>query len=389
MAKQDSASGARKMFQDVKDQIRSIAVHPLRSSEWRTVVESLGKLATVVETEQATAISNTRAGTGTDTLWDPKGDEWTLRHILSEGKLNLILRLLDEYLRTELTTAVQAWEAIAVGDLTAAIAALSLQGPPTGEGEPANAAASDRLFETSCATLVCAGWRHKEGLQTTDMGTVASVLRHACGQCLSAQHAGARQGVAILACRLLAALGDAVAAVGEEKVVREFGRQGLFCLFPSFFAACACGGVGLTAVGVAGKDSGLSPSAGGSSAAAEAIEPPLLAGARGACKLMTGEEFAVLRQVLLSGADKGVGVPVADRVLQEVTTAPTAAQTDGKAAAGAVQLVTGLDSHTAACASVSKGPAAVALGVIGDQAVKRKLRPLLDYCDAVARATKR
>jgi hypothetical protein len=195
-----------------------------------------------------------------------------------------------------------------------------------------------------------AAWAHNEALQTTELPLVAQAISRAMLLTLTPSSAASRPVLALLPTRLLSALSANLAALGEARLVPELARQGVWALLPSHLSAVA-----------------TSP-----------CDPiRLQAGCAGVAGLMGSEEFALVRVGLLKGAGKGVGVPVADGAVAKLVGAEGGA------------LPADVAAHADACASLATGPAAAALGLAGDAALRRRLRSLLDYCDAVGRAVKR
>lgn len=74
------------------------AMHPVLSPAWAEMADKLFRIANISEMEKKLARTKaveTKGSSGETTLWE--GEELALRYVLEDGKLNLCVRLVEEY----------------------------------------------------------------------------------------------------------------------------------------------------------------------------------------------------------------------------------------------------------------------------------------------------
>jgi hypothetical protein len=306
--------------------VAKIVVHPPFTAAWSTVVERLVSLSLLVAVDEKARLADREEkgeALASSTLWSARVGP--ARVLLEEGKVNLLLRILVDYLD-----------------------ALVTRGDATEAGAGDDAGPLHRAFEEAATVILAAIWAYAEVLQTTELPLLAEAIALAMRLTLTTPSVSARPALALLPCRLLAALAANRAALGEGRLVPELARHGVWALLlPHLVAVASCP----------------------CEAAALRVWCAGLAG------LMAGEEFALVRAGMLKGAGKGVGAPAADAAVAKLL--------------GLDALPTGVATTADAALSLASGPGAVILGLTVDAAARRHQRPLLDFADAVTRAVKR
>jgi len=73
---------SKKLTADMRDNIKSLAMHEVLSDSWNATAEKLCRIANISEMEKRIPKKATDA-----TLWE--GEELALRYLLEDGKLNL------------------------------------------------------------------------------------------------------------------------------------------------------------------------------------------------------------------------------------------------------------------------------------------------------------
>ena len=104
---------SRKLAVDLRKHVRRLEMLPHHTKEWLGLTDSLQHIANVALMEHRLPRE------GDSTLWE--GEELTVRYMLEEGKLNLCLRLMEEYKRGQ--AAEQAKGAAAYEDFLKGVAA--------------------------------------------------------------------------------------------------------------------------------------------------------------------------------------------------------------------------------------------------------------------------
>ena len=105
------------------------------------------------------------------TLWE--GEELALRFLLEDGKLNLCLRLLDDFTKCMLLTSNSAFFAAACVETTLTDGS---------KAAPIQATSSSHLsslesFEFGVCTTLHNVWQHSEAMQTTDLPLLLTVIK--------------------------------------------------------------------------------------------------------------------------------------------------------------------------------------------------------------------
>ncbi|KAK3285884.1 hypothetical protein CYMTET_6526 [Cymbomonas tetramitiformis] len=194
---------SRKLAVDLRKHIRKLQAHPLLSSEWFEMVETLQHITNIAVMEQR--LPKKEGGT----LWDR--DELTVRFVLEEGKLNMCLRALVEYAEKKQETSKfegAVANSCQVHNIDAAQVTSSLVS-----------------FEQSMGMLLSCCFKSEETLQTCDL----PVLVKHCSDLLSSL-LGSEEAEALLATdksqehlcfSYLHTLATAMEKIGEDQVVNQ------------------------------------------------------------------------------------------------------------------------------------------------------------------------
>ena len=198
-AEQDAGGGlddlSRKLAVDLRKHVKKLESHRACSKEWVTMVDSLTHIANIA------AMEHRLPEAANSTLWE--GDQLTVRFLLEEGKLNLCMRLMHEYKRTQRATGAAELAQLA----TAA-------GVETAE----KLAERSLAFEQSLGTLLRCSFEHIEAVQTTDM---PELFQHAaevlCSPSSAPPRVRAHAEAGVLS--YLALTFNRVESIGEEKLM--------------------------------------------------------------------------------------------------------------------------------------------------------------------------
>jgi hypothetical protein len=102
-ANDDAAEPLKNSAEAGRQKVRSIQQHPILSPEWIALVESLTKLTSLVQLEGRMP-ANTKVGEAhgrnkesEGTLWDQELHENAIRILVEEAKVNLCLRMMNDY----------------------------------------------------------------------------------------------------------------------------------------------------------------------------------------------------------------------------------------------------------------------------------------------------
>lgn len=140
---------SEKLSNDLRGHIRNLGHFPMFSSQWCDMADVLGRVASISDVESRLAASKEDA-----TLWET--EELALRYLLEDGKLNLCLRNLVEYIESR-------WEQSHT-DLS-----------------PQQLEKGDK-FEKGLGVVLKNAWQHVEAVQTTNiqllMNHIGDVLDH-------------------------------------------------------------------------------------------------------------------------------------------------------------------------------------------------------------------
>jgi len=81
---------SQRLAEDLREQIKEISASELFSEKWMSLTTALTRLAIVVETE-----GEMEEESKSETLWE--GEEHALRFLLEDGKVNVLVRLLETF----------------------------------------------------------------------------------------------------------------------------------------------------------------------------------------------------------------------------------------------------------------------------------------------------
>lgn len=362
----DLSSLTAKLAADLRDNIRAFHLATPLSQEWIECAQRISKVATIVETERKLNAASA-AAKADGTLWE--GEEWAMRYLLEDGKLNLCLRIACEYLQHQLSTGANSAVTSPVASPSAVEGGLAALVPAGAGSSTASSAPSTPTADQTKAmcskvehgigVLLGTAWLHPEAVQTTDIPLAISILQQGMEVTRRPNFSGCSPSVLTLILRCWAGLGSSAVAVGESKLVNEMVRQGVFALLPSF-AAVAAGHESLK------------------SADGAAL---LLDGLAGAAAIISAEEFQSVKSKVMSSADATCASIAASAGAASGAAAVGAAA----AAGGSVSSSSSGDSHVVSCGNAKKAIETRLLSGQDSMAVKRKIRPFLDYIDAAAR----
>lgn len=216
-AKSDESleSLTKKLTADMRDNLRELALVAPLSDAWNDQVDKLHRVANISEMEKKIPKAKADA-----TLWE--GEELVLRYMLEDGKLNLCIRLLDEYLAFR-DASDAGGRTLTPDELTKCL-----------------------RFEFGVAQLVANALMHKEAMQTTELPLLGRVTVTALKRAVlfaptgsvaadtaaaSAVHtapAGApARGLECISLQFIAAMAKHATGSFERKVVGEIVRSGI------------------------------------------------------------------------------------------------------------------------------------------------------------------
>jgi len=157
----------------IRNDVRSIQVHPVLSEEWLQLTEVLHRLARVCQTDLLKPTDSTniqdcvgRDGEDGGTLWDQDSDEEVIRILVEECKINTCLRMLMDYKSWQYRPH-ERLERLSAAIATTSFDALEL------EAKAVNVEYSLGLLLNRCC-------HHLEAMQLTDL---ACLIDH-CAFCL-------------------------------------------------------------------------------------------------------------------------------------------------------------------------------------------------------------
>lgn len=189
---------SKKLTTDLRKHIRSLGPYPVMSDKWRTMADSLARIANISDMERKLPKDKEEA-----TLWEC--EELALRYLLEDGKLNLCLRLLQQY--------------------RAYLAENGGRGGGEAGGAGGGAGSDGEVllkFEKGLGTLLKNAWMHVEALQTTDLPLliehIGAVLSEAAEGKLDA-HESLEGLQAAVALHYLLAFGKHLDDVDESRVM--------------------------------------------------------------------------------------------------------------------------------------------------------------------------
>lgn len=161
---------SKKLTADLRKHIRALGPYPVLTDKWNAMATSLGRIASISEMERNLPKDKAEA-----TLWEC--EELALRYLLEDGKLNLCLRLLEEYRVVQKEV---------------------LSGARTLTEERAEYMSK---FEQGIGVLLKNAWMHSEALQTTDLplliSHIADILAEAAEREYETSQEGAQPAVVL------------------------------------------------------------------------------------------------------------------------------------------------------------------------------------------------
>ena len=321
------------------------------------------------------------------TLWE--GEELALRYLLEDGKLNLCLRLLDDYTKCMLLTSNPSFFADAAVEPT-------LSDGSKAHNLQVNSVAdlsSLENFEFGVCTTLHNVWQHSEAIQTTDLPLMLAVTRR---MLLAHKHSSTfnfrNKSVLATFCGLRAAGGAAEGKAADAPPAESTPRDALLEHKPDLGVEDSCSAFAHQFLGDIGAhlahlnlqmDSIWGALQRGNILGAwlvsclqnpvELPDPVLLAGARGIAGLVHCEEFQMRRDAVLAA------------------TLPTLAAGTEEDAAGSEGKIAESEAK-----SVMLGLAELSEAVLPrlstSAAVKKSIRPLLDlaaYCKRQAKKSRK
>lgn len=133
---------SERLAQDLRRHIRQINNYPLLSEAWLEMADTFGRIATISDMESSLA------GSKEGTIWET--EEQALKFLLEDGKLNVCLRTLIEYKRSQAEERDK-------GEV----------------GRIFEMKAECDKFEKGIGIVLRNAWNHVEALQTTDLSTLS------------------------------------------------------------------------------------------------------------------------------------------------------------------------------------------------------------------------
>jgi len=199
---------SRRLAGDLRKHVHALESQPFSSPGWLKLVDSLKHVAQVATMEHKIPRE------GDQTLWE--GDELTVRFLLEEGKLNLCLRLMENYCKEKPPPDERSrW-------LEQKAAALS-NSPNADELD-----VRMRDFEASLGTLLRCSFEHIEAVQTVDLvclfDHIAGVLQSAAPLPNNATFDKMQEADVL---RYAASVLERLEALGEERLMPHVERSGL------------------------------------------------------------------------------------------------------------------------------------------------------------------
>lgn len=199
---------SRKLAFDLRKHVRRLEMFPHHSKEWLGVTDSLLHISNVALMEHKLPRDSEDS-----TLWE--GEELTVRFILEEGKLNLCLRLMQEYKKAQATEKAKGATSYAefLGKAAASCEAKDAE----------QLKARLLVFEQSLGVLLRCSLEHVEAVQTVDLPLLVAHCAAVLEQCAAAPDAPdalaweRTQEVVVL--RYLEAVLLRVEQLGEERVL--------------------------------------------------------------------------------------------------------------------------------------------------------------------------
>jgi len=197
---------SKRLTADLRRHIRGLGACAILSEEWNDVADCLARIADISQMEKELPKEKDA------TLWDC--EELALRYVLEDGKLNLCLRLLEDYV--DFIRRVGGERAVSEGE-------------------------ADRLktFERGIGALLANAWLHVEALQTTDIPLMirlsGEILEFALAHKDDAGDKLENRLPAVVV-HFLFALGKALDHISERRVFPELMSRSVFQLLVQHLA---------------------------------------------------------------------------------------------------------------------------------------------------------
>lgn len=128
-----------KLAADLRKNIRQLENHPILSDAWLKMTDFFGRVASITDMESKLSSAKNEAST----LWET--EEQALRFMLEDGKMNLCLKSLAEFKRTQIRVRLIE------------------------QGEMLDFPNECDKFEKGLGSIMRNAWQHVEVLQTTDL----------------------------------------------------------------------------------------------------------------------------------------------------------------------------------------------------------------------------
>jgi len=387
---------AKNVIANLRETISEIEVYPPITRSWLFVNEQLKKISSVLSLERSSANTNTdipsssSSSTQSKGLWESSGFDG-VRYLLEAGKLNVLMRILLDYLVFMQTPGGR--DAVSLNQLECI------------------------AFETNCGIILQAAWNHVESIQTTELPLSASVLVSIMSICLSMGLEGEgittlkndagkedseslkeeskglytgrirhkRPHLIILALTLWASLGSskAILAVGEDRLAKEILRAqptySCFSLFPAFFI------IALDSICPIIQSDKIETTSTPVEKIVETREISersyitlLLSAIEGASRISSAEDFQSSRNKLLIESDQAI--------FQAMATVRSDSAISSLATASIPSLAISCEKLKAAL-TPEVHPRLATIGITSLEA-RSKARHLLDFCEAAIRRLK-
>ena len=389
---------AKNVIANLRETISEIEVYPPITRSWLFVNEQLKKISSVLSLERSSANTNTDISSSSSSsttqskgLWESSGFDG-VRYLLEAGKLNVLMRILLDYLVFMQTPGGR--DAVFLNQLECI------------------------AFETNVGLIFQAAWNHVESIQTSELPLSASVLVSIMSICLSMGLEGEgittlkddegkkeseslkeesnkglskgrirhqRPHLIILALTLWASMGSskAITAVGDDRLAKEILRAqptySCFSLFPAFFIIALDSKCPIiqsdkketTCISGEKEEEGIEISE-------HSYITLLLSAIEGASRISSAEDFQSSRNKLLIESDQAI--------FKAMATVRSDSAISSLATASIPSLAISCEKLKAAL-TPEVHPRLATIGITSLEA-RSKARHLLDFCEAAVRRLK-
>lgn len=180
---------------DLRKNIRALGPYPVLSEKWAEMSRSLARIANISQMERDLPKKEDA------TLWEC--EELALRYVLEDGKLNLCLRLLEEYMEV-------------AREVSSGARSVS----------PEQAELLDK-FEQGLGQLLANAWLHVEALQTTDLPLMIRLISDSFRSAIAASGESDpyKHRLPATSVHFMYTIGKALDELGESRVFPELIRQ--------------------------------------------------------------------------------------------------------------------------------------------------------------------